>query len=275
MAVKKRRRLTKFGKVFVLSTLFLVVFSLIGLVRHTSRNFYEKEETDHYLVEIKYPNFENKQLLAYTDEYIENQKAEFFNAIDNLDSTETFQYQFKTDYEINDINNITSVHLNVLEFTGGANYTINTKSYYFDNDENKLVTIEDFLKDDKSLDKLSNISFYYVMKYSDDNQLGFDKEWVKEGLSTDPNNFEHFNFLETGLEIVFPYYQVAPHSAGEVKIIIPYNELNGIIKDEYLKYNQNDNNEHSLNRNLKEFSNKKLIAFTFDDGPSSIATNKL
>ena len=51
-----------------------------------------------------------------------------------------------------------------------------------ENDE--IVSIKDFLEKDTSLDKLANLSYYYVMKYSDDNNLNFDKEGVKEGLSS-------------------------------------------------------------------------------------------
>ena len=107
------------------------------------------------------------------------------------------------------------------------------------------------------------------------NNLNFDKEGVKEGLSSNLNNFEHFNFIDDGLEFIFPPYQIAYYAAGEIKIVIPYNELKGIIKNKYLKYSEKDNIKQDNNRDLKEFSNKKLIAFTFDDGPSYIGTNKL
>ena len=75
--------------------------------------------------------------------------------------------------------------------------------------------------------------------------------------------------------MIFPPYQVAYYSAGEVRILIPYSELNGIIKNEYLKFRKTENISNTRNRNLLEFSNKKFIAFTFDDGPSYIGTNKL
>ena len=45
-----------------------------------------------------------------------------------------------------------------------------------------------------------------------------------------------------------------------------------LIKNKYLKYSKKNNIKQDNNRNLKEFSNKKLIAFTFDDGPSASIT---
>lgn len=53
-------------------------------------------------------------------------------------------------------------------------------------------------------------------------------------------------------------------------------ELNYVIKlFENLYNSKTENISNTRNRDLKEFSNKKLIAFTFDDGPSYIGTNKL
>lgn len=277
MTLKKRhkRRLTKFGKLFF-SGIFVLVATVFSFtfVNH-QKSYYEKEENKNYIVEINYPNVKSKQLVAYSDRYIENKKKEFKEEIPIEDDLNSSKYEFKADYEISENNNIVGLHLNISEYTGGAHYVRYDKSYYYNKDSDEIVSIKDFLENDKSLDKLANLSYYYVMKYSNDNNLDFNEEWVKEGLSCDLNNFEHFNFIDDGLEFIFPPYQVAYYSAGEVKIVIPYDELSGIIKSEYLKYSQKDNTLQDNGRNLKEFSNKKLIAFTFDDGPSYIGTNKL
>ena len=277
MTIKKRhkRRLTKFGKLFFLG-IFALTVSILSLtfINH-QRDFYEKEQNKNYTVEINYPNVKSKQLLAYSDDYIKNKKKEFKEEISTVDVLNGSKYEFKADYEINDNNNILGLHLNINEYTGGAHHIRYDKSYYYNKVSDEIVSLKDFLEKDISLEKLANLSYYYVMKYSDDNNLNFDKEWVKEGLSSNLNNFEHFNFIDDGLEFIFPPYQIAYYAAGEIKIVIPYNELKGIIKNKYLKYSEKDNIKQDNNRDLKEFSNKKLIAFTFDDGPSYIGTNKL
>lgn len=277
MTIKKRhkRRLTKFGKLFFLG-IFALTVSILSLtfINH-QRDFYEKEQNKNYTVEINYPNVKSKQLLAYSDDYIKNKKKEFKEEISTVDVLNGSKYEFKADYEINDNNNILGLHLNISEYTGGAHHIRYDKSYYYNKVSDEIVSLKDFLEKDISLEKLANLSYYYVMKYSDDNNLNFDKEGVKEGLSSNLNNFEHFNFIDDGLEFIFPPYQIAYYAAGEIKIVIPYNELKGIIKNKYLKYSEKDNIKQDNNRDLKEFSNKKLIAFTFDDGPSYIGTNKL
>lgn len=278
MILKKRYkiRLTKFGKLFFSGIFGLTVLILrLAFINH-QRVFYEKDENKNYIVEINYPKVKSKQLLAYTDDYIKNKKKEFKEEISMEEPLNSSKYEFKADYKITDNNNnILGLHLNINEYTGGAHYVRYDKSYYYNKESNEIVSLKDFLEKDTSLDKLANLSYYYVMKYSDDNNLNFDKEGVKEGLSFNLNNFEHFNFIDDGLEFIFPPYQVAYYAAGEIKIVIPYDELNGIIKNKYLKYSKKNNIKQDNNRNLKEFSNKKLIAFTFDDGPSYIGTNKL
>lgn len=279
MILKKRYkiRLTKFGKLFFSGIFGLTVLILrLAFINH-QRVFYEKDENKNYIVEINYPKVKSKQLLAYTDDYIKNKKKEFKEEISMEEPLNSSKYEFKADYKITDDNNnnILGLHLNINEYTGGAHYVRYDKSYYYNKESDEIVSLKDFLEKDTSLDKLANLSYYYVMKYSDDNNLNFDKEGVKEGLSFNLNNFEHFNFIDDGLEFIFPPYQVAYYAAGEIKIVIPYDELNGIIKNKYLKYSKKNNIKQDNNRNLKEFSNKKLIAFTFDDGPSYIGTNKL
>ncbi len=277
-----KRRLTKFGKRFFAFTIVLMIGISVLSLNSSNRNLSEKgiidnykEETDNYLVEINYPKVNNKNLLAYANEYLQNKEEEFKNDISDLKNMNSGKYEFITDYKISENEDVLGLHLIVYKYTGGAHYIRDDKSYYYNKNEEKMVSITDFLANDKSLEQLSSLSYYYVMKYSNDNDFGFDENMVKSGLESDSNNFEYFNFIDDGLEIVFPPLQVAYHAAGEVKILIPYNELNGIIKDDYLKYSKKDNNEINHNRNIKEFSNKKLIAFTFDDGPSYIGTNKL
>lgn len=251
-----------------------VLILRLAFINH-QRVFYEKDENKNYIVEINYPKVKSKQLLAYTDDYIKNKKKEFKEEISMEEPLNSSKYEFKADYKVTDNNNILGLHLNISEYTGGAHHVRYDKSYYYNKESDEIVSIKDFLEKDTSLDKLANLSYYYVMKYSDDNNLNFDKEGVKEGLSFNLNNFEHFNFIDDGLEFIFPPYQIAYYAAGEIKIVIPYDELNGIIKNKYLKYSKKNNIKQDNNRNLKEFSNKKLIAFTFDDGPSYIGTNKL
>lgn len=272
---KHRVKLTAFGKIFF-SFIFLIIASAFFLFRDSNNKFYEKEETKKYTIEIEYPKLRNKSAAEFTKNYINEKKQEFIKEIEELEDSNNFQYEFKTSYEINENPSSVGIHLTVMEYTGGAHYIRDDKSYYYDKSNEKIITINDFLINDNSLDKLANLSYYYVMKYSQENSLGFDEEMAMYGLESNQSNFEHFKFTDEGLEFVFPPYQVAYYAAGEVHITIPYAELKGIIKDEYIKDGLiAEEIPSTTNRDLNKFMDKKLIAFTFDDGPSYQTTNKL
>lgn len=271
--IKHKVKLTKTGKI-VLSIIIGSIFGCLLFSNTNKETLYLKEETKNYTMEIKYPNINNKILLADAKAYINTKKKDFIKNTNEIDYNPEYKYDFKTSYEVSETDNTIGVHLTVYEFTGGAHYIREDKSYYYDKRENEEVNIMHFLENEDSLNRISSLTYYYIMKYSKENNLEFDESWVKEGISNNPTNFEHFRFIDEGIEFLFPPYQVAYYAAGEVKIIIPYEELVGIVKEEYLRKKENNDNK-TKERNLKEFSDKKLLAFTFDDGPSYIATNKL
>lgn len=271
---KSKIRLTKIGKI-VFSASFIILTSMIFMV---SKLFYHKyhikEEKSDYIVEINFPKLKNKNLISYSKNYINTKKKEFKQNINNLNNSDIDKYQFRANYQLKDDNELIGLHLTIYEYTGGSHQTRYDKSYYYSKKENKIVSLVDFLENEESLEKLSNLAYYYIMKYSKTNNLNIDEDMPKEGLKSEIFNFENFEFLDDGLSLIFPPLQVAYHAAGEIKITIPYSDLNGIIKSEYLKYS-NKQEINNNNRNIEEFKNKKLIAFTFDDGPSYIGTNKL
>lgn len=272
---RKKRRLTKFGKLFF-GIVFICICSISLFFCFPKNHLYEKKETKNYVIQIEYPHLSDKNLANYTREYIGDKKRQFIDNVQKLELTNDAKYEFKTDYQVNEMDDTVGVHLQVYEYTGGAHYIRNDKSYYYDKKNNKLVTILDFLEGEEALERLGNIAFYYVMQYSQKHNLDFNQDMVKAGLKSEPLNYEYFNFEEDGLKLVFPPYQVAYYAAGEVSIKIPYQELGGIVKQQYLKIEKKDSVSVPKNmRDIKQFMNKKLIAFTFDDGPSNVATNKL
>ena len=271
---KSKIRLTKIGKI-IFSTSFILLTGTIFMVSKLFYSkYYIKEEKSDYIVEINFPKLNNKNLISYSNNYINTKKKEFKQNISNLNNSDIDKYQFRANYQLKDTNELIGLHLTIYEYTGGSHQTRYDKSYYYSKKENKIVSLVDFLENEESLEKLSNLAYYYIMKYSKINNLNIDEDMPKEGLKSEIFNFENFEFLDDGLSLIFPPLQVAYYAAGEIKITIPYSDLNGIIKREYLKYS-NKQEVSNNNRNIEEFKNKKLIAFTFDDGPSYIGTNKL
>ena len=121
-----------------------------------------------------------------------------------------------------------------------------------------------------------NLSYYYIKKYSDENNINLDDNMIKEGLTANVKTFEYFYLDKSGLVLIFPPYHISSWNYGEIKITIPYIDLKHIIKDKYI--NKDVMKEEIIvnkTRDISEFTNKKLLAFTFDDGPSLNNTNYL
>ena len=77
----------------------------------------------------------------------------------------------------------------IFSYTGGAHYIREDKSYYYNNQTGKELTLNDLLASDDSLSKLSNLAYYYVMEYSHNNSLNLSEEMVREGTEAKLDNF--------------------------------------------------------------------------------------
>ena len=120
MEYKKNHKikLTKFGKKFFAFTIALMIGISVLCLNNSNRNLSEKgiienykEETNNYLVEINYPKVNNKDLLAYVKEYLQNKEEEFKNDISDLENMNSSKYEFKTDYKISENEDVLGVHL--------------------------------------------------------------------------------------------------------------------------------------------------------------------
>ncbi len=275
---KKKIKLTNTAKM-----IFGVL--LIGILLCTL-TFYHKDKTiefevheireeDNYTLKIDYPEIENKVVAEQATEYITNKKEEFLADAKKLKEVTETKCDLSITYTLDELFDYNALHVNVYSYMGGAHYNKEEKSYYFNPETGEEITIENFLEEGK-LEDLANLAYYYTIENYKDNEKEYDEEWIKEGTSAKLENYSHFNLTKDGLELHFTYYQVGPYSDGEVSIIIPEEELAGIVKEEYLSIKSEPVDVNSpTKRDLSEFEGKKLLAFTFDDGPSDGPTNKL
>ena len=271
-----KRRLNKKGKALVLSLSLVILISSIFIVKGLTKKEENHilESTDIYDLKIDYPNIDNKKIMNKINEYIDYQKESFLNVVKDTKDLEQPKYDFNLSVTENNYNNITYIYMLTFSYTGGAHYTRDDASIYYDNKSNEFIDITHFFKDEESFKKLSSIAYYYVLNLKDKN---FDELWVKRGTDPTIDNYRHFKFTDSGLEILFPPYQVASWADGEIKITIPYEEINDLLKEEYQSVSKDEKvfNLTSIVRDLSKYQDKKLIAFTFDDGPSETNTNYL
>ena len=271
-----KRHLNRRGKILVLSLSLIILISGIFVIKGLNKNeeVHILESTDNYDLKIDYPNVENKKIKKKIDEYVTKQKDNFLNNVKAVEDIEQPKYDFNLSVNVNDYKNITHVYMLTFAYTGGAHYTRDDTSLYFDNKTKEFVDLKYFFKDEEAFKKLSSIAYYYVLKLEDKT---FDELWVKRGTDPTIDNYRHFNFKDEGLEILFPPYQIASWADGEIKITIPYEEINDLLKEEYRNTSKEEEVVSIIPevRDLTKYQDKKLIAFTFDDGPSETNTNYL
>ena len=95
---------------------------------------------------------------------------------------------------------------------------------------------------------------------------------VRQRLEGDENLFEDFYFTTTGLNFFFSPYEIAPYSSGIVTVEIPYNELPGLLFDDYFPA-ERQIVDGSLNtetlEDLSQYNN--MVEVILDDEDKKIA----
>ena len=274
----KRLKLTNTAKT-ILSMLIIGII-LLALSFHHKDKIVEEEtheikKEDNYTLKIDYPVINNEDINEEVTKYITHKKEEFLSIAKELEEVTETKLDLSITYTQTEMFEYTAIYINVYSYTGGAHYNQENKAYYFNPKTGEKVDLQSFLERDKFND-LANLAYYHTIKYYKENDLEYDEAWIKEGTSAKIDNYSYFDFTIDSLELTFNPYQVGPYSDGKIKIAIPNEELVGIIKEEYLNIKKEETNiKEPPKRDLSEFQGKKLLAFTFDDGPSDGPTNKL
>lgn len=126
---------------------------------------------------------------------------------------------------------LATVVLNSSSYLGGAHGLTSQRYYNFDLANQKQIQLHDLLlpKQKATLDKLAHEAF---------------KAWIVDSkLATDPKEYEQAwpfqvtdNFLlgEQGLILQYGEYDIGPYVVGLPRLVIPFSELQGVLKPEYL-----------------------------------------
>jgi hypothetical protein len=126
---------------------------------------------------------------------------------------------------------LATVVLNSSSYLWGAHGSTSQRYYNFDLTTQKQIQLHDLLlpKQKATLDKLAHEAF---------------KTWIVDSkLATDPKEYEQAwpfqvtdNFLlgEQGLILQYGEYEIGPYVVGLPRLVIPFSELQGVLKPEYL-----------------------------------------
>ena len=229
---------TKVLKLFLI--LFIMVIDLLLLVRVTYFRYYEAAEPTLIKATIK----DNKMIISF--------------------NTNEQQLNNKVYCTIKDNDEVPKITDNswILSKNNQCSFEINKNTYkaYLKSSDNKIIFVDDS-------DKLGNITKLEINKnkiylaLSDTYTPTLTIDYVgniNSKVIWTSNNNKIANVDENG--------KIEGISKGETKITAKV-----MNKEVFIDVIVTD----LIVKKPKEFSNKKLIAFTFDDGPSYIGTNKL
>lgn len=126
---------------------------------------------------------------------------------------------------------LATVVLNSSSYMGGAHGSTSQRYYNFDLVSQKKIDLHDLLlaKQQAALQKLAHDAF---------------KTWIVDSkLANSPEEYEQAwpfemtdNFLlgENGLILQYGEYEIGPYVVGLPRLVIPFDQLKGVLKPEYL-----------------------------------------
>lgn len=232
--------------------LFLVLSSSEYIVRAIKFNHKNigvksleiKESSDRLSFDLKYPEIEyvdkvvkdkinsslKDQVLEFK-QYIEDIYKEFISSTPKelVDSSASSEFRGMSDFEYEIIDNILSIRLNLIQFTGGAHPMTYRRDFNFDLKTGNVLKLGDLFNEEGKKtykDKVDSI-IRNVIEENPDNY--FVNEFKGIG-----DNVQYY-LTKDNIVIFYQLYELAPYSAGIPEFKIPYSVFGGNINVDPLK----------------------------------------
>ena len=180
---------------------------------------------------------------------------------------------------------IIGFHFKVYQiFSTAANGLETQHTFTFNLRDARQYQLADFFEtaSDDYLSSLSEQARAQLLKLSVYDQE-FERELLLDGTTPQAENFDQFIFSNQGLTIFFDLYQISTRAAGVDQVTLALNDLPGLKRE--LWSNTADNLPPPpppsppivtpVPTTFTDLTGKKLLALTFDDGPSDTTARLL
>lgn len=227
-------------KIIILSLLF---FLLTGCA--SENDVVSIIEKKHSKIAVNYPVTSNNTLNNEISSYVNKIYQEFKNEEKNYQNPE-----LNISYTYKDVNkDIICVGLITEIYTDKEINKI--KTFTFDKKNNKFLTMEDVVKDVSALD-------YDIKKVLLEKYREADMDFLAN------INYDYFTIDNENLTLYFSPTELKNDNKEIIYLDIPLNSLKLLID---IDKEKNDNTYISIKKKNIDY-NKKVVALTFDDGPS-------
>ncbi|GGG11181.1 peptidoglycan-N-acetylmuramic acid deacetylase PdaC [Lysinibacillus alkalisoli] len=158
-------------------------------------------------------------------------------------------------------------------YTGNGNEKTSIKTYVFDKETNKPITLQNMLNDNE--DYLQLLAENVNQQLTNDEELKSLMLEDKVALITEPDwkNFERFSISDDALQFYYNEYEITA-SAATPTVSIPLNFVNPILLPDL--QSPETLSKNILSPPIRELSpDGKYVALTFDDGPEKGVTDRV
>ncbi len=203
------------------------------------------EETPTYDIHVVYPEIAGiptsaiqAQINTSLKDYIEKTVQEFKKEIELINDTPVGQKStLIVDYDLVQLSSqMISLKFNISNYTAGAahpNNFVHPWSYDLVN-QRQISGLEDVFDPEKdSLALLSEISRTELKAKFQNDWSGLEST-VLSGTEPKQENFAEFSLARNTLNIYFNPYQVAPYAVGVVEVKIPYEQLQSVLRSDFI-----------------------------------------
>ncbi|MFJ8263218.1 polysaccharide deacetylase family protein [Rummeliibacillus sp. NPDC094406] len=149
-------------------------------------------------------------------------------------------------------------------YTGIGPKQKNVKTFMYDKKNNKQILLQDVIQSQKNLTTLSEAVKKQMSNDPDLKKLSTTSA-VKENLKPVWVNFEDYSLTDKTYTVYFDGSKLSKDSTQIKKINVPLSSINSILAKPF---------KVEVRKPIKKKSNK-LVALTFDDGPSDAVTPKV
>jgi hypothetical protein len=125
---------------------------------------------------------------------------------------------------------VVSVGFAVSTYTGGAHPNHHSLTVNFDLKTGRRIELAELFKPGASYLKI--ISDYCVKDLKTKTGEMSDEDWIRSGAGPAKENFRSWSITKKGILINFDPYQVAAYAAGPFEVLVPYDELKGVLRQD-------------------------------------------
>jgi hypothetical protein len=192
------------------------------------------EDKPLYTIRAEYPRFPSvPALTSEVDAYVKSATEQFVKNVQENDDARrdtapageeapSFTYSLNMSWQPAQLNaRYVSFAAHLDAFEGGANLRQEVKTFNYDLQANRAVTLADLFPGDSSY--LQRLSEYARQVLSGNLGENTSADFLDAGTRPTLENFAWFTFTPDVITLTFPKYQVAPGAAGAQEVTVPRN----------------------------------------------------